>query len=66
MLLVEECDHYTEFSEEERKEFLFLLFRHLQLGGRINQVSVIFCISPVFLVYIVDLFRLIPDLYTHT
>ncbi len=38
MLLMEESESYTIYSEDERKEFLFLLFKHLQLGGRINQV----------------------------
>lgn len=37
-LLVEGSDHYDVFSEAERSEFIFRLFKHLQLGGRVNQV----------------------------
>lgn len=36
-LLQEESDLYTTFSQSERHEFIFRLFKHLQLGGRINQ-----------------------------
>ena len=27
------------FSESDRQEFIFKLFKHLQLGGRVNQVG---------------------------
>ena len=37
-LISEESELYSVFSEDERKEFIFKLFRHLQLGGRVNQV----------------------------
>lgn len=37
MLLSEESEHWEMFSEEERGEFLFLLFKHLVLGGPICQ-----------------------------
>ena len=39
MLLLEDSDHFAEFSDNEKKEFLFRLFKHLVLGGRVNQVS---------------------------
>ena len=37
MLLIEDSDNYDRFTEEERNEFLFQLFRHLCLGGTICQ-----------------------------
>ena len=37
MLLIEDSDNYDMFTEEERNEFLFQLFRHLCLGGTICQ-----------------------------
>ena len=37
MLLVPDSDNYDMFSEEERNEFLFVLFRHLCLGGAVCQ-----------------------------
>ncbi|XP_022098020.1 uncharacterized protein C11orf70 homolog isoform X2 [Acanthaster planci] len=37
MLLVEESDYYSIFSDSERQEFLFLLFKHLCLGGEVCQ-----------------------------
>ncbi|XP_031554851.1 cilia- and flagella-associated protein 300-like [Actinia tenebrosa] len=36
-LLLEESDFYPMFSEEDRKELLFLIFKHLCLGGQICQ-----------------------------
>ena len=38
MLLLEGSDHSAEYSKEEKVEFLFRLFKHLQLGGCVNQV----------------------------
>lgn len=52
MLLLEESDRYTEFSEEEKGEFLFRLFKHLQLGGRVNQVSSSKLMHDDFIMYI--------------
>ena len=43
MLLVEDSDHYSMFSEGDREEFIFRLFKHIQLGGRVNQVSHMTC-----------------------
>ena len=37
MLLVEDSDHYDTFTDSERDEFLFLIFRHLCLGGALCQ-----------------------------
>jgi len=37
MLLMSDSDNYGIFSDEERDEFLFLLFRHLCLGGAVCQ-----------------------------
>ncbi|KAK3739647.1 hypothetical protein RRG08_010147, partial [Elysia crispata] len=37
MLLNEDSDVYCEFSEREREEFLFRVFSHLCLGGRLCQ-----------------------------
>jgi len=37
MLLLDDSDNYSLFSEDERGEFLFRLFRHLCLGGAICQ-----------------------------
>jgi len=37
MLLMPDSDNYDMFSAEERNEFLFLLFRHLCLGGAVCQ-----------------------------
>jgi len=37
MLLLEDSDNYDMFTEEERSEFLFRLFRHLCLGGAVCQ-----------------------------
>lgn len=36
-ILVEESELYDTFSEQERKEFLFRIFSHLQFGGSSNQ-----------------------------
>ncbi|CAH1245430.1 C11orf70 [Branchiostoma lanceolatum] len=33
MLLMEESDHYDLYSDVEKEEFLYLLFRHVVLGG---------------------------------
>ena len=33
----QESEHWELFSEDERQEFLFLLFKHLILGGPICQ-----------------------------
>ncbi|KAH9491804.1 hypothetical protein Btru_029548 [Bulinus truncatus] len=37
MLLNEDSDVYCQYNEKEREEFLFLLFSHLCLGGRLCQ-----------------------------
>ncbi|CAL1533994.1 unnamed protein product [Lymnaea stagnalis] len=37
LLLNEDSDVYCEFNEKEREEFLFVLFSHLCLGGRLCQ-----------------------------
>ena len=37
MILLEESDYYSIFSNSERQEFLFLLFKHLCLGGAVCQ-----------------------------
>ena len=37
MLLVGDSDNYNIYSESERAEFLFLLFKHLCLGGQVCQ-----------------------------
>ena len=40
MHLMEESDHYDVFSESEKDEFIFRIFKHLCLGGDICQVRV--------------------------
>ncbi|NXR14054.1 CF300 protein, partial [Semnornis frantzii] len=37
VLLVEDSDHYDLFSQLDRKEFLFCLFKHLCIGGTLCQ-----------------------------
>ncbi|XP_075274001.1 cilia- and flagella-associated protein 300 isoform X2 [Opisthocomus hoazin] len=37
VLLLEDSDHYDLFSELDRKEFLFCLFKHLCIGGTLCQ-----------------------------
>lgn len=37
MLLLEESDNYELYSESEREEFFFRIFKHVCLGGRICQ-----------------------------
>lgn len=37
MLLVEESDNYPLYTEKERAEFLFRIFKHFCLGGSLNQ-----------------------------
>jgi len=37
MLLLSDSDNYEMFSEEDRREFIFLVFRHLCLGGAVCQ-----------------------------
>ena len=39
MLLMEDSDNYNLYNEKEKNEFLFKIFRHLVLGGPVNQVS---------------------------
>ena len=36
-LLLEDSDNYDIFSEADRQEFLFVLFKHLCLGGAVCQ-----------------------------
>ncbi len=36
-LLLEDSDNYDIFSETDRKEFLFCLFKHMCLGGEVCQ-----------------------------
>ena len=37
LLLLEDCENYDVFSDSDRKEFLFRLFKHLCLGGQVCQ-----------------------------
>ena len=37
MLLLEDSDNYDMYTQSEREEFLFLLFRHICLGGSVCQ-----------------------------
>nr|XP_047934189.1 cilia- and flagella-associated protein 300 isoform X2 [Anser cygnoides] len=37
VLLLEDSDHYDLFSQSDRKEFLFCLFKHLCIGGALCQ-----------------------------
>ncbi|NWV00832.1 CF300 protein, partial [Upupa epops] len=37
LLLLEDSDHYDLFSQLEREEFLFCLFKHLCIGGSLCQ-----------------------------
>ncbi|NXC39311.1 CF300 protein, partial [Penelope pileata] len=37
VLLLEDSDHYDLFSESDRKEFLFCLFKHFCIGGALCQ-----------------------------
>ncbi|NXU57202.1 CF300 protein, partial [Turnix velox] len=37
LLLLEDSDHYDLFSQLDRKEFLFCLFKHLCIGGALCQ-----------------------------
>ncbi|NXY82599.1 CF300 protein, partial [Alcedo cyanopectus] len=37
VLLLEDSDHYDSFSQLDRKEFLFCLFKHLCIGGTLCQ-----------------------------
>uniref|UniRef100_A0A8C8AN41 Cilia- and flagella-associated protein 300 n=1 Tax=Otus sunia TaxID=257818 RepID=A0A8C8AN41_9STRI len=37
VLLLEDSDHYDLFSQLDRKEFLFCLFKHLCIGGALCQ-----------------------------
>ena len=34
LMLMEDSDHYDTFSESERSELIFRLFKHLILGGK--------------------------------
>lgn len=36
-MLLEDSDNYDTFSEEDRGQFLFRIFKHLTLGGPLNQ-----------------------------
>lgn len=36
-LIVEESDHYSAFTQQERREFLFKIFQLLVIGGSLNQ-----------------------------
>ena len=36
-LLLEDSDNYDIFSDADRQEFLFVLFKHLCLGGSVCQ-----------------------------
>ena len=38
VLLQEESDNYNMYTSGEREELLFRLFKHLALGGPVNQV----------------------------
>ena len=37
MLLLDDSENYDIFSDAEREEFLFRLFKHLCLGGEVCQ-----------------------------
>lgn len=37
LLLVEESENYEVFADDERDEFIFRLFKHLCIGGVLNQ-----------------------------
>ncbi|XP_041352378.1 cilia- and flagella-associated protein 300-like [Gigantopelta aegis] len=37
LLIQEDCDNFCLFNESERNEFLFLLFKHFCLGGKVCQ-----------------------------
>ena len=37
MLINPESEEYKLFSEQERNEFIFRIFKHLVLGGRLCQ-----------------------------
>ena len=52
MHLMEESDNYDVFSENEKEEFLFRIFKHLCLGGDICQVEISYNnISKLLLVF---------------
>lgn len=46
LLLLEDSEQYDVFSEEDRQELLFRVFKHLALGGPVNQVCML--ASPVY------------------
>lgn len=37
MLLVDDSDHYCLYDDSEREEFLFNIFKHICLGGKLCQ-----------------------------
>ena len=37
MLLIEDSDNYEIYSDAERDQFLFRLFKHLCIGGQVCQ-----------------------------
>ena len=37
MLLLEESDNYEIYSDQERNEFIFRLFKHICIGGHVCQ-----------------------------
>ena len=39
MFLMDDSDNYEVYSEEDRTEFLFRIFKHICLGGSVCQVS---------------------------
>ena len=39
VLLLEEAETYPIFSDADRNEFIFLIFKHICLGGQVCQVS---------------------------
>ena len=41
VLLLEEAETYPMFSDADRSEFIFLIFKHLCLGGQVCQVSLV-------------------------
>ena len=41
VLLLEEAETYPIFSDADRNEFIFLIFKHLCLGGQVCQVSLL-------------------------
>ena len=37
MITKEDSEHYDTFSDEEKKQFLYVVFQHLVIGGQMTQ-----------------------------